>query len=125
MNQQLANYIQQQLNLGYNIEAIKSFLIKQGYNQKEVEEAANSIMQQKLAPLINYVKDGLSKGSDPDTIKSQLLAMGYQAPDINNALQDAQKKPGMQVSRLRIWASRAVPRNPVARTTTAQKPTSR
>lgn len=93
MNQQLVNYIQQQLKSGYDVNSIKNFLLQQGYNAKDVNEAVEFVNMHRLSSLIDYAKASLSKGTDPDTIKSQLLASGYQMPDINEALAKAGQKP--------------------------------
>ena len=41
--QQLISYIQQQLNQGYDLNSIKTYLINYGYNKDEVEQAINSV----------------------------------------------------------------------------------
>ena len=102
MNQQLVDYIQQQVKNGYNLSAIKDFLIKQGYSQNDVNEAINFVSQQRLLPIINYIQDNLSRGVDQDTIKARLLAMGYQAPDINEALSRSLVKKGVQIPTILI-----------------------
>ena len=42
-NQQLVNYIQTQVQNGYPIEQIQSYLIQQGYKEKDVKSAVNSL----------------------------------------------------------------------------------
>lgn len=44
-NQELADYIRQQLNSGYSLEQIKNILIQKGWREAEVNEAINSVQR--------------------------------------------------------------------------------
>ncbi|PIN85972.1 hypothetical protein COV19_07180 [Candidatus Woesearchaeota archaeon CG10_big_fil_rev_8_21_14_0_10_44_13] len=92
MNQQLVSYIQQQLRSGYDLNSIKSFLIQQGYNVKDVEESVSFVNQQRLSSLVDYIRSSLGRGIDPDTLRAQLSSSGYPMPDINEALSKATKR---------------------------------
>jgi len=43
VNKRLVSYIKQQISAGYDINTIKNFLIRRGYNQKQVDEAVNAL----------------------------------------------------------------------------------
>ena len=44
-NQELANYIKEQLNSGHSLEQIKNILIQKGWREAEVNEAINSVQR--------------------------------------------------------------------------------
>jgi len=58
-NQQLIDYIKQQLQAGYDINTLKSYIIKYGYPPKDVEEAINALYH----PEVKHVVHHLSKNT--------------------------------------------------------------
>ena len=47
VDQTLVDYLKEQIKAGYNINRLKTYLVKNGYSSQEVEEAANSITASK------------------------------------------------------------------------------
>lgn len=59
-NQQLVSYIQEQLRRGYDINTIKTYLTRYGYNPADVEEAANYVYApKKKMPVLVFVIIGI------------------------------------------------------------------
>lgn len=98
----LVSYIQQQLKNGYDLNTIRSFLIKNGYAQGEVAGAIQSIQiqqqrqetppsQQKM--LVAYIKQYLQQGYSPQQIQATLLQKGYPPFTVQQAMISALKKP--------------------------------
>ncbi len=47
VNRNLVSYIKQQINAGYDINTIRNFLIRNGYNKKEIDEAVDYAYKRK------------------------------------------------------------------------------
>ncbi|MBD3355386.1 hypothetical protein GF361_05380 [Candidatus Woesearchaeota archaeon] len=47
VNRNLVSYIKQQINAGYDINTIRNFLIRNGYNKKEIDEAVDYTYKRK------------------------------------------------------------------------------
>ncbi len=98
----LVYYIQQQLKNGYDLNTIRSFLIKNGYSQEQVTAAIQSIQveqqrqegpphQQKM--LVAYIKQYLKQGYSSQQIQATLLQRGYAPFTVQEAMRSALKKP--------------------------------
>ncbi len=112
VDQRLVNYIQQQMQRGFDITAIRNNLIRSGYAQQVVDEATRFVyssgQQQTQRPqqqvqqpqqnqetqLLQTIKQWLSQGYDQNSITNYLIQQGYQQQQIQNALnQVMQKQP--------------------------------
>ena len=106
----LLSYIQQQLQQGYDIAAIRTALLQGGYPQQTVDEAIQYIThgqqavqpQQPVQPsfssqqkeqLSNYCKQYLSQGYSVQQIQQFLLQNRYPPALIEEVLAISQKKP--------------------------------
>jgi hypothetical protein len=98
----LVTYMQQQLKNGYDINTIRSFLLKNGYPPAEVAAAIQSIQAQQqrqtAAPaqqkmLVGYIKQSLQQGYTPQQIQTTLLQRGYPSFIVQQAMSSALKKP--------------------------------
>lgn len=98
----LLNYIQQQRKNGYDLNTVRSFLLKNGYPQKDVDAAIQELQvqqqrqenypaQQKM--LVAYIKQYLQQGYAPQQIQTTLLQRGYAPFTIQQAMESALKKP--------------------------------
>lgn len=98
----LINYIEQQHKNGYDLNTIRSFLLKNGYPEKEVDAAIQQLQaqqqRQETLPgpqkmLVAYIKQYLQQGYAPQQIQTTLLQRGYAPFTIQQAMQSALKKP--------------------------------
>lgn len=88
----LLSYIQQQLQNGYDIAAIRTALLQGGYPQQAVDETIQYITKQK-EQLSNYCKQYLNQGYSVQQIQQFLLQNRYPPALIEEVLASAQKKP--------------------------------
>ena len=78
-DQQISQYIQQQLRKGFSSSQIHTFLVGHGYNAPDVDAALNAVMRDRVNSLTSYVKgERFETGS--------LLPKGYPCGDITCAL---------------------------------------
>ena len=55
VNQQLVNYLRQQISAGYDVNTLKSHLVKNGYNPKEVNESIQILYPQQVQHHVHHV----------------------------------------------------------------------
>ncbi len=98
----LVAYMQQQLKNGYDMNTIRSFLLKNGYPPAEVAAAIQYLQAQQqrqtTAPtqqkmLVSYIKQYLQQGYTLQQVQTTLLQRGYPPFIVQQAMNRALKKP--------------------------------
>ena len=92
-DQQISQYIQQQLRKGFSSSKIRTFLVGHGYNAPDVDAALNAVMRDRVNSLTSYVKGERAKGFNPADIRVRLQQYGYAAGDIDTAMAAAAGTP--------------------------------
>lgn len=100
---QLHDYVEEELREGFSREEIVNELLKAGWEQsmiaKVIDEFKNSFLEKKnvhspnedFANLRSFVDRKLAKGYSKEIIKKNLLRVGWQEPIINSVIYDANK----------------------------------
>jgi hypothetical protein len=96
----LVNYIQQQVQVGYDLQTIRTFLLTNGYQQQAVDEAIQFIQKPqrpKKQPsqeqlLVTYIKKYMQQGYTAQQIQQTLLQRGYPPFTVQKAIKKATKK---------------------------------
>ena len=97
----LVNYIKEQLSHGYDINTIRTFLIKNGYGQGDVDSAIQYLQAgqkrsydqpSQVKMLVSYVKQYLVQGYSPAQIEEWLVQKGYPEYTVQKAVTKALKK---------------------------------
>jgi len=100
----LVEYVRQLNSQGYSFDYIRNYLISQGYQSEDIENAIDNALQtpssQPTVPspqpiqassvredLVNYINQQLKAGYSTEDIRSYLLNYGYNQFDVDNAIQ--------------------------------------
>lgn len=97
LNQVLVDYIQNQLRKGFSLDYIKEFLLGQGYDPSEVNDAVSAITKDRTESMKSYIKQEINQGSDAASIRSKMLSYGYSEGEVNEAMKSV-------TSRIPGWA---------------------
>ncbi len=98
----LADYIRQQIQAGYDIRTVRTFLIRNGYNVQTVNDTISylGIQQQRRTEqpsqeqlFVNYFKQYQRQGYTIQQIQQSLLQKGYSPFTVQRAMQTTTKKP--------------------------------
>ncbi|MCX6707102.1 MAG: hypothetical protein NT001_03095 [Candidatus Woesearchaeota archaeon] len=92
LNQVLVDYIQNQIRKGFSLDRIKEFLLGQGYNPSEVNDAASAITKERIESMKSYIKQEIKQGNDNAGIRSMMMSYGYSEGEVNEAMKSAASK---------------------------------
>jgi SOS response regulatory protein OraA/RecX len=92
LNQVLVDYIQNQVRKGFSIGSIKEFLLSQGYDASEVNEAIFAITKDRVESMKSYINQEVNKGESKANIRSNLVSYGYSQEEVNQAMKSIGSK---------------------------------
>lgn len=92
IDKELNDYIHGLLRKGYDIDSIKSNLIKSGHDISKVEKIALEVFELFHKDLIDYINKETKKGRNINLVKEDLLRLGHSEQKIKQLLNYHRKK---------------------------------
>ena len=86
MSDELVNYIVQQINLGYKVDDIESFLKNNGYPVGEIKSSITTAVDLAAKSYLNYIDQQINAGYKLAQLRSMLVDSGYDYRIIDCAL---------------------------------------
>lgn len=96
---QLSEYVKQQINAGYTVTQIESYLLTQGYKKEDVDVAIkesskeNTLNNNPDELLNNYIRNSLNQGYQENQLFTYLLSQGYSEEQLKKAFSKIKKGP--------------------------------
>ena len=89
LNQALVDYIQNQIRKGFSLDKVKEFLLSQGYNPSEVNDAVSATAKDRMESMKSYIKQEMKQGNDNASIRSMMMSYGYNEGEVNEAMKSS------------------------------------
>ncbi|MFP4656534.1 MAG: hypothetical protein ACLFNK_03055 [Candidatus Woesearchaeota archaeon] len=91
MSDALVNYIIQQVNAGYKVDQIESYLKSYGYDHKDVDNSMKIAIDMSARSYIGYIDNLVNTGYSLSHIRSSMVSQGYDYRIVDHALEHYHK----------------------------------